>query len=100
MEDYDKYLEYLEYQKHYSNYTVDNYKEDIDVYLTTYETDTEMFEAFSYRKDILDKFTSYIDSMEDDLGEASLNELSNNKNDLKDKYPSLVLRKVKKKEVR
>ena len=76
------------------------YKEDIDVYLTTYETDTEMFEAFSYRKDILDKFTSYIDSMEDDLGEASLNELSNNKNDLKDKYPSLVLRKVKKKEVR
>ncbi len=76
------------------------YKEDIDMYLTTYETDTELFEAFSYRKDILDKFTSYIDSMEDDLGEASLNELSNNKNDLKDKYPSLVLRKVKKKEVR
>lgn len=76
------------------------YKEDIDVYLTTYETDTEMFEASSYRKDILDKFTSYIDSMEDDLGEESLNELSNNKNDLKDKYPSLVLRKVKKKEVR
>ena len=32
MEDYDKYLEYLEYQKHYSNYTVDNYKEDIDAY--------------------------------------------------------------------
>lgn len=76
------------------------YKEDIDLYLTTYETDTDIFEASSYRKDILDKFTSYIDSMEDDLGEASLNELSNNKNDLKDKYPSLVLRKVKKKEVR
>ena len=32
MEDYDKYLEYLEYQKHYSNYTIDNYKEDIDAY--------------------------------------------------------------------
>ena len=76
------------------------YKEDIDLYLTTYETDTDIFEASSYRKDILDKFTSYIDSMEDDLGEASLNELSNNKNDLKDKYPSLVQRKEKKKEVR
>ena len=76
------------------------YKEDIDMYLTTYETDTEMFEASSYKKDVLDKFVSNIDSMEDDLGEAYLNKLSNNKNDLKDKYPSLALRKVKKKEVR
>lgn len=76
------------------------YKEDIDMYLTTYETDTEMFEATSYKKDILDKFTNYIDSMEDDLGETSLKELSNNKRELEDKYPSLVLRKVKKKEVK
>lgn len=76
------------------------YKEDIDMYLTTYETDTEMFEASSYKKDVLDKFVSNIDSMEDDLGEAYLNKLFNNKDDLKDKYPSLALRKVKKKEVR
>ena len=76
------------------------YKEDIDRYLTIYETDTELFEVSSYRKDILDKFNSYIDSMEDDLGEASLKELSNNKRELGDKYPSLVLRKVKKREVK
>ena len=76
------------------------YKEYIDMYLTTYETDTELFEASSYKKDILDSFTSYIDSMEDDLGETSLKELSNNKRKLEDKYPSLVLRKVKKREVK
>ena len=75
------------------------YTEDIDRYLTIYETDTEMFEASSYQKDIVDKFTSYIDSMEDDLGEASLKELSDNKRELEDKYPSLVLRKCKKERI-
>ena len=72
------------------------YKEDIDIYLTTYETDTEMFEASSYKKDILDEFTNYIDSMGDDLGKESLNELSIHESALKCKYPSLVLKKVKK----
>lgn len=76
------------------------YKEDVDRYLTTYETDTELFEVSSYKKDIIDKFTSYIDSMEDDLKETSLKELSNNEGELIDKYPSLVLRKVKKREVK
>lgn len=76
------------------------YKEDIDMYLTTYETDTEVFEASTYKKDVLDKFVSNIDSMEADLGETYLNKMFNNKRELETKYPSLVLRKVKKREVK
>lgn len=34
MQDVDLFLEYLEYQKHYSHYTVDNYKKDIDDYFS------------------------------------------------------------------
>ena len=78
------------------------YKEDVDIYFATYETDNELFEVSSHRSDVLEGFTNYIDSMEDDLGEASLRELSKDENELelKNKYPSLVLKKVKKKEVR
>ena len=78
------------------------YKEDVDICLATYETDNELFEVSSRRSDVLEGFTNYIDSMEDDLGETSLRELSKDENELelKNKYPSLVLKKVKKKEVR
>lgn len=33
MENLEYYLEYLEYQKHYSFYTVDNYREDLEEFL-------------------------------------------------------------------
>lgn len=69
------------------------YKEDIDIYSTTYETNIDIFEAITYKKDILGSFTTYIDSMEDDNGEASLRELSKDNYELKNKYPSLVLKR-------
>ena len=43
MENLERYLEYLEYQKHYSTYTVDSYRMDLEEFFTYLEE-----EAISY----------------------------------------------------
>ena len=40
MKELDRYLEYLEYERHYSSYTVDNYKKDIEEFLDYLERES------------------------------------------------------------
>ena len=70
--------------------------ESNDLYLTTYETEADLFEISSYNKDEYDSFCSAIDSQEDIEAEKSLIEISE-KGFSKKKYPTLVLKRVIKK---
>ena len=45
MENLERYLEYLEYQKHYSTYTVDNYRMDLEEFFVYLEKN-ELLERF------------------------------------------------------
>ena len=69
----------------------------ISTYTTTYETDTDVFEVTTNDKNALEAFSKYIDSMKDNLGEETLISYSLNNCELKENYPSLVLKKTKKK---
>lgn len=72
------------------------YTENNDLYSTTYETDSDSFEIRSYNKDEHDSFCSTIDSQEDAEAEKSLIEMSEKGISRRD-YPTLVLRRVSKK---
>ena len=72
------------------------YIEENDFYVTTYETDTDSFEIKTLNKQEHDAFCDHIDTQADDLAEQSLVEMSADAQILKKKYPTLVLRKVKK----
>ena len=71
------------------------YTENNDLYSTTYETDTDLFEVRSYNKDEYDSFCSAIDSQGDANAEKSLIEMSEN-GISKKTYPTLVLKRVNK----
>lgn len=71
------------------------YTENNDLYLTTYETDTNLFEIRSYDKDEHDLFCSIIDSQEDSEAEKTLIQMSE-KGFPRSEYPTLVLTKNKK----
>lgn len=69
--------------------------EENDLYITTYETETDSFELRTYNKDEHDAFCSVIDSSEEIEAEKSLIETSE-KGFERSKYPTLVLKRVKK----
>lgn len=71
------------------------YTENNDLYLITYETDTDSFEIRSYNKDEYDSFCYAIDSQEDAEAEKLLIEMSE-KGFSRREYPALVLKRVKK----
>ena len=48
MRELDKYLEYLEYERHYSSYTVDNYKKDIEDFLEYLERESINYLKLEY----------------------------------------------------
>ena len=73
------------------------YQNVISTYTTTYETATDVFEVTTNDKNTLEAFSNYIDSMKDNLGEETLISYSLNNCELKENYPSLVLKKTKKK---
>mgnify|MGYP004631581825 FL=1 len=69
--------------------------EENDLYITTYETETDSFELRTYNKDEHDAFCSVIDSSEEIEAEKSLIETSE-KGFERSRYPTLVLKRVKK----
>ena len=62
----DKYLEYLEYERHYSNYTVDNYKKDIEEFLDYLEK-----EGLNYLKLEYSDIRFYLMYLKDEKHEKS-----------------------------
>lgn len=66
-----------------------------NIYVATYETDTDLFEAKTLNKKEHDDFCDYIDTQEDDLAKKSLLELSNDNQALKKNYPTLVVKRKK-----
>ncbi len=48
MKELDRYLEYLEYERHYSCYTVDNYKKDIEEFLEYLERESINYLKLEY----------------------------------------------------
>ena len=48
MKELDRYLEYLEYERHYSSYTVDNYKKDIEDFLEYLERESINYLKLEY----------------------------------------------------
>lgn len=48
MKELDRYLEYLEYERHYSSYTVDNYKKDIEEFLEYLERESINYLKLEY----------------------------------------------------
>ena len=83
------------YYYYENNKLIKPYQNVINSYITTYETDTDVFEVSTYDKKALDEFSNYIDSMEDNLGEEALMKYSSDNSSLKEKYPSLVLKNKK-----
>lgn len=85
------------YYYYRDNKLIKLYQNVISSYITTYETDTDLFEVSTNDKNTLEAFSNYIDSMKDNLGEETLISYSLDNCRLKEKYPSLVLKKQKKK---
>ena len=83
------------YYYYRDNKLIKLYQNVINSYITTYETDTDVFEVSTFDKKTLEDFSNYIDSMEDNLGEETLMNYSSDNRSLKEKYPSLVLKKTK-----
>ncbi len=48
MENLERYLEYLEYQKHYSNYTVDSYRIDLEEFFAYLEEEGVSYLELEY----------------------------------------------------
>lgn len=72
------------------------FSEERNFYVTTYETDTDAFEVKSSDKQEHDAFCEYIDAKEDAFAVQHLAALSTNATGLKEKYPTLVLRRIEK----
>ena len=70
------------------------FTEENDFYVTTYETDTDSFEIKTLSKQEHDAFCDYIDTQAVDLAEQSLAQMSTDAQTLKEKYPTLVLKKI------
>lgn len=58
MEDIDHFLEYLEYQRHYSHYTIDNYRIDLEAYFTY--LDQEMLSYLNITYDDVRLYLMYL----------------------------------------
>ena len=68
-----------------------------DLYITTYETETDLFEIKTFSKAEHDSFCGIIDSQKDSIGEQLLiNIFKNKRNEVRQQHSSLVLKRTPK----
>lgn len=68
-----------------------------NLYITTYETETDSFEIKTFNKTEHDSFCKIIDSQEDSVAEQSLIDIfENNGNEVRQQYHTLVLKRTPK----
>lgn len=79
------------YYEYLNNKLIRLYQDTINSYVTTYETDTDIFEVSTFNQPALEEFSDHIDSIEDNLSSEKLTSYSLDKNILKGKYPALTL---------
>ena len=71
--------------------------EENDLYITTYETETDSFEIKTFDKIEHDSFCEIIDSQEDSVAEQSLIDVfENNRNEVRQHHRTLVLKRTPK----
>ena len=71
--------------------------EENDLYITTYETETDSFEIKTFDKAEHDSFCGIIDSQEDSVAEQSLIDIfENNRNEVRQQHRTLVLKRTPK----
>ncbi len=71
--------------------------EENDLYITTYETETDSFEIKTFDKAEHDSFCGIIDSQEDSVAEQSLIDIfENNRNEVRKQHRTLVLKRTPK----
>ncbi len=66
--------------------------EEMDCFITTYETDTESYEAKTFNKREHDKFCDEIDGYDDEKAQETLKNYASNIYQLRNKYSSLSLK--------
>lgn len=84
------------YYEFSNNKLVRLYQDTINLYITTYETDTDVFEVRTFDQPALEEFSDHIDSMEDNLSGEELINYSSDKDSLNGKYPTLTLKRTPK----
>lgn len=71
--------------------------EENDLYITTYETESDSFEIKTFNKAEHDSFCGIIDSQEDSVAEQSLIDIfENNRNEVRQQHRTLVLKRTPK----
>ena len=71
--------------------------EENDLYITTYETESDSFEIKTFDKAEHDSFCGIIDSQEDSVAEQSLIDIfENNRNEVRQQHRTLVLKRTPK----
>lgn len=76
----------------------EQYNEEKDVYVTRYESDTDLYEIRTLNQQEHDAFCSMIDEKPDEEAEKILQDYSQNKQKVKTKYPTIDLNRISKTE--
>lgn len=76
----------------------EQYSEVKDMFVTRYESDTDVYEVKSLNRDEYNSFCQMIDEMSDEDAESTLQDFASNKQKVKSKYPRVNLNRIPKNE--